>query len=74
VSKSTQSTVGGDGRSRLFCEKRSSVSRANSCVLQLTRRRTGLLVQAREWQGSVAAGKLGVRPPIHSMQLIRYNT
>jgi hypothetical protein len=61
VLKSTQDTVGGDGSSRLFCKRQSPGSRANWCVLQLTRRRTGLLVQAREWQGSVTAGELGVR-------------
>jgi hypothetical protein len=62
VSKSTQSTVGGDGSSRLFCERQSLVSRASSCVLQLTRRRTGLLVRTRGEASLVTAGELGVVP------------
>jgi hypothetical protein len=48
VTKSTQSTVGEDSGWKIDCERQSLVSKGNWCVLQLTRRRTGLLVQARE--------------------------
>jgi hypothetical protein len=48
VSRSTQSTVGEDGGWKIDCEKQSPVSKGDWCVLQLTRRRTGLLVRTRE--------------------------